>query len=642
MRYVPLLLAVIVAGTAGANTYRVRNTRNSGAGSLRQAINQVNSHIGRDKIVFAPSMTGRVILPTSELPTITDNHTLILGDTDGDGEPNVAINGKKLSTTGSGISITDANRCTVSGLAVCGFPQRGIYLKNADECTVYACHVGVNLAGTKVVGNQWADIGLWETDDGLIGGTTSAARNIIGCGTVGITVEDGERNHVAGNYFGLARDGQTPVGGSGGAIRLVGNLPGDCADNLIGGYTPGERNVIGAVHAALSISQGDSNTFCGNYVGLTADGLSRRALGVRAVSIASGSTKNTIGGTSLAARNVFGAGPGGVAFAGAGTKNNKVQGNVFGTNATGSKQFDCGTGVIMFGEAGRQIIGGGTPEAGNYFTTKWQWAIHEGVWLDEAGSGSIIRNNKFGIRPNGKKALPMDVGVLVVGETCRVLENTFLGAKVGIEAKTGGTAVHAFGNRFRSCDRGVWIWDGGRCYLGNLGNADPNDNGGNTFKPSNTWHIWNDTSTVTKAEGNWFETTVRNEIDQKIHDNEESAGAGRVDFVPLKGGVIPTGEVPPLTLTSATALPTSAGGAGIAFVLSAPADVSVTVLNAAGRPVATVARDRSTDAGLQRITWSGLSDHDTSVPNGMYLARIVARNEDGQQAQVICSLRVER
>jgi hypothetical protein len=642
MGHATMLLAVFaVVGTAWPNTYQVTNARDSGVGSLRWAINQANSHTGRDKIVLAASMTGKVILPTSELPAIADSQTIILGDTDGDGKPNVAVNGKKLSATGSGIWIKNANRCTVSGLAVCGFPQRGIYLRNADNCKIYACHVGVNLAGTKVVGNPWGDISLWETDDSLIGGTTSASRNLVGCASVGIMVEDGNRNHIAGNYFGLAHDGQTALGGAGSAIRLSGSGPDTCTDNLIGGHTPGERNVIGAVHSALTISQGDSNTFCGNYVGLAADGLSRRALQVRAVSIGAGSTGNTVGGSSLAARNVFGAGPGGVDFTGAGTKNNKVRGNVFGTNATGSRQFDCGSGVVMYGGAGPQIIGGSTPEAGNYFTTKWQWAIHKGVWLDGGGSGSVIRNNKFGIRPDGHNALPMDVGVLVVGETCQVLENIFAGAEVGLEVNSSGALARAFANRFRGCDRAVWVHSDARCVLGNVRNPDPGDNGGNTFRPSNTWTIYNDTPHLIKAEGNWFETTLRSEINAKIWDRRDDPGLGKVDFIPLRGGIIPTGAPPALTITSAAALPTVAGGAEIAFTLSAPADVMIDVLNIAGRAVATVARDLAAEAGPRRLVWSGQTLTGTRAPAGKYLVRITARSASGYEHTALCGVTLQ-
>ena len=68
--------------------------------------------------------------------------------------------------------------------------------------------------------------------------------------------------------------------------------------------------------------------------------------------------------------------------------------------------------------------------------------------------------------------------------------------------------------------------------------------------------------------------------------------------------------------------------------------VAVDVLNIAGRPVATVRRDSATLPGLQRVLWSGQSDRGTQAPDGTYLVRIAARDDDGQQAQSLCSLRL--
>jgi len=62
------------------------------------------------------------------------------------------------------------------------------------------------------------------------------------------------------------------------------------------------------------------------------------------------------------------------------------------------------------------------------------------------------------------------------------------------------------------------------------------------------------------------------------------------------------------------------------------------VLNLAGRPVATLAQDRATDAGLQRLAWTGQTLTGTRAPAGRYLVRLTARQAGGAQASGLSSV----
>jgi len=95
-------------------------------------------------------------------------------------------------------------------------------------------------------------------------------------------------------------------------------------------------------------------------------------------------------------------------------------------------------------------------------------------------------------------------------------------------------------------------------------------------------------------------------------------------------------------LSSATAVPNRAGGAQVAFTLSAPASVDVEVLNLAGRPVAKAATGRACEAGMNTVLWSGMSAAGTRVPAGTYLVRIAARTAEGAKAEALATLRIER
>jgi hypothetical protein len=203
-----------------------------------------------------------------------------------------------------------------------------------------------------------------------------------------------------------------------------------------------------------------------------------------------------------------------------------------------------------------------------------------------------------------------------------------------------GASPKIIGNSFRRCGTAVHLRYDACANLGNLSNSATNDDGGNVFRSIGLWHVYNDTANRVKAEGNDFGSTSRADINAKLWDRRDIASLGKVDFVPLIGGAIPTGETVPLAVTSLAALSTKVGGAEIVFSLSAPVDLTVSVLNIAGRPVATVVRDAPMGAGVHRVIWSGRADSGTRAPNGTYLVRVAARDADGQQTRTLCSLRL--
>ncbi|MGQ9731263.1 MAG: hypothetical protein ACUVX8_08290 [Candidatus Zipacnadales bacterium] len=61
----------------------------------------------------------------------------------------------------------------------------------------------------------------------------------------------------------------------------------------------------------------------------------------------------------------------------------------------------------------------------------------------------------------------------------------------------------------------------------------------------------------------------------------------------------------------------------------------MTVLNVAGRPIATPIQDRPTEAGLQRVLWNGRLASNTRAPSGQYLIRLTARCTEGDQSTAL-------
>jgi flagellar basal-body rod modification protein FlgD len=92
-----------------------------------------------------------------------------------------------------------------------------------------------------------------------------------------------------------------------------------------------------------------------------------------------------------------------------------------------------------------------------------------------------------------------------------------------------------------------------------------------------------------------------------------------------------------LAVTSLSVVP-ARPGAQLTFTLSAPAHVTATVLNVAGRPIRTVVADRPLDAGLQTLLWDRRAETGLAAPSGLYLVRVTARAGDGAQSSALATL----
>lgn len=642
---------VVWAGTCGANVFTVTNADNAGAGSLRWAIGRANRHAGADTVQFAPEVDGSLISLLSPLPTITDANTTIRGDSSGDGIPDVRLDGARLTSpvADRALKIT-GDACTVSGLSICRFPAGGIYIVGASNCRISGCHLGASRSGLHPAPNGEYDIRLRRADDCTIGGTSQEQRNVIegaSAGSLhqrGISIEGGRRDTVLGNYIGLRRGGRQGLGTEGfhGVVVQADTStdpPRGSRDNVIGGEVAGARNLIGGMPVGVRLAYGPvTNThITGNTFGLTSDD---RVVPIDqiAVELDSDTVSGTlIGGTSLAARNVFaGARIAGIYVAEAGTRN-RIQGNYFGTNATGTAQRELQTGVII--EAGPQAevtIGGGSAAAANFLAP---WHAVGGVAVKVRSGGAImVRNNVVGLLPNKADATAMLTGVWADGASPWIEDNLVYNAILNGVMVTGAAAnPRVFGNRFARCRYAVYVTKQARCRLGNVGNANSRDDGWNRFASGNTWHIYNSTPNLIKAEGNDFGPVLRKEIDAKIYDHFDDPSLGLVDYQPVRSEIPSSGAAPNLALTGVGAVPTGSG-AEVVFALSAPAEISVEVLNMAGRPIADPVSDRAVPAGRQSLLWSGLAATGTPVPAGRYLVRVTARAATGEQVQALTTM----
>ena len=102
--------------------------------TLREALIYANSTPGADTITFAPYLRGRTLTladgtdPLTEpdpLPRLCGANTTLDGDVNGDGTPDITLDGTGTPTNANGLLIIAAN-ITVNGFKIENFPNDGI------------------------------------------------------------------------------------------------------------------------------------------------------------------------------------------------------------------------------------------------------------------------------------------------------------------------------------------------------------------------------------------------------------------------------------------------------------------------------------------------------------------------------------
>jgi len=654
---VAMLLLILTAGACWAKTYTVTKAGDSGKGTLRWAIDNANTRPSDDTIIFDPALSGETIRPLTNLPVLSDPGTVIDGDINGDGTPDIELRVSRVGGGGIGLKITQAtkNGCIIRGLSITDWETRGLDIWISDYNEVYGCSFGVRLDGTTLARNGLEDIRAFSARHNRIGKPGAVNRNVIAGG--GEAAGDGvelasasDKNKIHGNYFGIRRDGSAALDPTYYAFRGV-YLSGSCQDNEVGGSDPDQGNVFTGWDTAayVSGSQTSRNTIKGNYFGFLPDGDTAAPIIWNCIRLTGGAHDNTIGGTAAGARNLFcgsTAAPDGpclgIRIDSAGTEDNVIKGNHFGLNAAGTETRPLPECIRIYNGAGPQTIGGSpSGGGGNVFCPNMPTGATKGVNISGSGNGigTVIRGNTFGELPDGTLSPSINFGVAATNTEIEVLDNEVAGCNYGLWVYGADADVTVQGNDFKRCQYAVITQNDGSCFLGNLSDGDSTNDGGNIFRLTNTWTIHNGASTKIKAEGNRFITTVASEIEASIYDKRDNPSMGRIDYDPLKGGVAPSGGT--VGVAGLVAVPTAVG-AHITFTLAADAAVTARVLNIAGRPVKTLCAARDSQTGANTLVWNASTDAGLTAPAGRYLVEVQARGADGQSARSVVAVQIQR
>jgi Bacterial Ig-like domain (group 3) len=300
---------------------------------------------------------------------------------------------------------------------------------SASGTLVEGNFVGTDTTGTVAVPNDHAGIHILSNST-TIGGTATGAGNLIsGNSHIGIQPGlyiGGSFDLVEGNLIGTDLTGTRPLPNGGNGINVSGGQ-----SVTIGGTASGAGNVIsGNASVGLAIgldfnnlnSSGSNDLVEGNLIGTNPTGtMSLPNLGGGVLVANSDST--TIGGTVAGSRNVI-SGNDDVGLHINSSSKSLVEGNFIGTDTTGSRPLPNGSGIDADGQV---TIGGTATGAGNLVSGNAGDGIDATGGLT-MGSGTLVEGNFIGTDVTGSTPLPnVGNGVAVTG-TFSTIGGTTIGS----------------------------------------------------------------------------------------------------------------------------------------------------------------------------------------------------------------------
>ena len=381
----PALVVVLVAArlisaappNATAATLVVTNPADSGTGTLRQRISAANpgDTITFDLGVFPPT-NPTTIFVRSALPTLDRNSLTIDASNAG-----VILDGSQAPAGTNGLIIS-ADSCTIRGLTIRNFSSNGIILPTGAASNVIggdrAVGAGPNRQGNTLISNGGSGI------------------DVRGTGTNG--------NIMRGNYIGVDASGQWDLGNSYNGIAIWQTA----SNNVVGGTTSGQRNIIGGNQQNgiwIGGAGTNQNIITGNYIGTRADGRGQIGNTFSGVAIHGGAQFNRIGGTLPGEGNLIsGNADKGIYISDSGTSHSLIFGNFIGTDYAGTGIIGQGTdGIVVTYGASATTIGNGAASGRNLISGN----TFDGIRIDgSATTSNTVQGNFISTNITGTAALP--------------------------------------------------------------------------------------------------------------------------------------------------------------------------------------------------------------------------------------------
>ena len=379
--------------------------------TLRAAIQEANDTAGPDLINFNITSASKVIAPASPLPAITETVNL-----NGNSQPGasqntlttgdnavlkIVLDGIGAGAGANGLEI-QASGATIGGLAIQRFDGSGVSISGSNN-SIYGNFIGTNAAGTLARGNG---TGVTVTgSNNYIGIYKTYTRNIISGNElygVLVTGASANDNRVQGNYIGTRKTGTVALGNGADGVRIE-----EATSTQVGLAAANFGNLISGngghgVRVFKESGTGASNTLIqGNLIGTDATGTAD--LGNALSGVFTDALSVQIGGNTAAARNVVsGNGTTGITVENSDT--NVIQGNYIGTKADATGDLgNGGDGIFLDGNADDNTIGGTTSGTGNVISGNGSDGINLSAGLNNLVQGNVIRlNGLHGVAVGGE------------------------------------------------------------------------------------------------------------------------------------------------------------------------------------------------------------------------------------------------
>ena len=373
-----------------------------------------------------------------------------------------------LSNYGDDICLVSAAHNTIGGTApgagnlISGSGRVGIWLNGwgTSNNTIQGNIVGLDVTGSKPLGNQITGIMSAGAQSNLIGGTTPSARNVIS-GNVqgGIVLQSGSWNFtIQGNYIGTNSAGTKAIGNVGHGVEV---------DPYVNNVTIANNLISGNSLSGIDLMNSQNDVITGNIIGTDATGNKAIPNGHDGITVEKGSNHITIGGTAAGASNLIsgnnwdGILVNGVSSTGTGVVT--IQGTEIGTSLDGTKSImNCGDGVQVDWGATNVVIGGAPAGSGNLISGN----ARDGVHIFRS-TGNTVQGNLIGTDVSGKLALGNHLNGVYLGSG---------GNTIGGTAAGTGNVIAANGTN------GVWVNGQSKITISGIVYDTDGKTGGNVFQ----------------------------------------------------------------------------------------------------------------------------------------------------------------
>jgi len=394
----------------------------------------------------------------------------------------VHVDGTAVAGSPNGLRVAAGSESVIRGLVVTGFGDDGIELAGAGGHRVEGCIVGLLPDATTTASNGGDGVAVFSSGN-TVGGADPSHRNLLsgnGGSGVNLVAATSTANVVRGNLIGTDRNGVTDLGNA-----LDGVIVLDASNNTVRDNRVAGNDRFGILVFATTGNTATDNHLRGNSVGLAVNG-ELLANGSDGINI-SDASDNLIGGATPAERNVIvddnGAAVSVTLFnGGQPVDGNRVIGNFIGTNESGTDAPGSALfGVFVLSATGTEIsdnVISGNEEGVrvNAFAGVVDGTLIDGNLIGLSASGEeVIGNTSHGIHAlEGAALATISANTIAGNEGNGVFlvdgsDHTLIGNRIGVS--TSGDHDAVFGNGMQ----GVFIINADQVQVGGPGPSDGNE-----------------------------------------------------------------------------------------------------------------------------------------------------------------------